>query len=171
MRIRVFDFYFVLEYSFLLMLSFGIIFGTQEIGLLLLFSSLHEMGHIIALIAVGGKIDRITLSFYGLALKYNCQLSNIKELIVIMLGPVVNLVFYIIFKDDINLILFVLNILPIYPLDGGRIIKILLPRVSKLISIITLILLICFSLYIIIVYHSFSLILISVYLLAYSILY
>lgn len=171
MKIRVFGFDFFLEYSFLLMLSFAIIFGAEDIGYLLLFSSLHEIGHIAALMLVGGKVSRLTLSFYGLALKYDTKLSNIREIIVILFGPLVNLILYIILKDDINLILFALNILPIYPLDGGRIIKILLPDASRIISIVSLIIVTVFSVYLIIVYHSFSMILISVYLLAYSILF
>ncbi len=63
---------------------------------------------------------------------------TIKEMVVAIFGPVVNLMFIIIFvlleKEKIfnveaeiliyiNLLIFILNILPIYPLDGGRIIK------------------------------------------------
>lgn len=66
------------------------------------------------------------------------NLLTIKEIVVAIFGPVVNLMFIIIFvllgKEKIfnveaeiliyiNLLIFILNILPIYPLDGGRIIK------------------------------------------------
>ena len=171
MRLKLFNFDFIIEYSFLLLLSFALLLGAQDIALLLLFSSLHELGHIIALLCLGGKIDKLTLSFYGLALKYSSSLTNIKEFTVIICGPIVNLFLYFILKDDINLLLFILNILPVYPLDGGRALRIGLPKISKPISIVTLAVIIVFSFYLIICYHSFSLILISCYLLAYSLLF
>ncbi len=171
MKLRLFNVDFVIEYSFFLLLSFALLFGAKDISYLLLFSSLHESGHIIALLCLGGKIDKLTLSFYGLALRYSSALSSIRELMVIICGPLVNFILYIIIRDDINLLLFILNILPIYPLDGGRILRICLPKLSKPISIIALVAVIAFSLYLIIFYHSFSLILISLYLLAYSLFF
>lgn len=171
MKLRLFNFDFVIEYSFFLLLSFALLLGAKDIAYLLLFSSLHELGHIIALLCVGGRIDKLTLSFYGLALRYSSALSSIKELLVIISGPIVNLILYIILKDDINLLLFALNILPVYPLDGGRIFRICMPKASKPVSVITLIIIIAFSIYSLIFYHSFSLILISLYLLAYSLFF
>ena len=171
MKIKVFGFDFILEFSFLLILCFGIILGARDLVMLLLFSCLHELGHVFALLSVGGKIDTLTLSFYGLALKYNSGLCDIKELFVILCGPLVNLILYLFLKDDINLILFCLNIVPVYPLDGGRIARIVFPKASIYISAVTLVLLCVLSLYMIVFYKSFSLILISCYLVAYSINY
>ncbi len=55
---------------------------------------------------------------------------EIKKLIIASAGPLVNVIFGIIFyilKNEtltyINILIFIFNMLPIYPLDGGRIIK------------------------------------------------
>lgn len=153
------------------MLSFGIILGAEDIADLLLFSSLHELGHLIALILCGGRADSLTLSFYGLALKYSTLLSRTRESFVLIAGPIVNLVLYLLFRNDINLLLFILNMLPVYPIDFGRIIRLYNYNLSKILGVISLIALVILSLYLLICYKSFSLIFIVCYLIVYSINY
>lgn len=171
MKLRLFNFDLVIEFSFLLIISFALAFGADNVIGLLVFSSLHEIGHIIALLSVGGKIDNITLSFYGLALNYSCMLSRNKELLVIICGPLLNFVLYLVLKNEINLLLFVINSLPIYPLDGGRILAMVFPKWSRAVSIVTLVMISVLSLYLIVFYKSFSLVLISLYLIVYSLRY
>lgn len=153
------------------MLSFGIILGAEDIASLLLFSSLHELGHFAVLMVCGGRADSLTLSFYGLALKYSTLLSRGREALVLIAGPLVNLVLYLIFRDDINLLLFIINMLPIYPIDFGRIIRLYNYKLSKILGVVTLIILVVLSLYLLIFYKSFSLIFIVCYLIVYSINY
>lgn len=145
--------------------------GANELLYLLLFSGLHELGHLIVLAVCGGRADTLTFSFYGLALKYSSQLSRLKEFFVLLAGPLVNLVLYIIIKDDINLILFAINILPIYPLDGGRMLRLFSYRISAIVSKVFLILIVILSIWLIIEFKSFSMLLIAVYLAVYSIMY
>lgn len=153
----------------MLVVSFSALFSAEKILYLLLFSSVHELSHLIALLLVGGKADSIKLSFYGIALKYSCKISRIREFAVIIAGPLANLVLFLFLNDDINFMLFLINIFPVYPLDGGRILDLFSYRLSSLTSKIFLIILILVSLYLIIFYKSFSLFLISVYLIFYSI--
>lgn len=153
------------------MLSFGIILGAEDIASLLLFSSLHELGHFAVLMICGGRADSLTLSFYGLALKYSTPLSRGRETLVLITGPLINLVLYLILRDDINLLLFIINMLPIYPIDFGRIIRLYNYKISKILGIVILIILVVLSLYLLIFYKSFSLIFIVCYLIVYSINY
>lgn len=153
------------------MLSFGIILGAEDIASLLLFSSLHELGHFAVLMICGGRADSLTLSFYGLALKYSTPLSRGRETLVLIAGPLINLVLYLILRDDINLLLFIINMLPIYPIDFGRIIRLYNYKISKILGIVILIILVVLSLYLLIFYKSFSLIFIVCYLIVYSINY
>lgn len=153
------------------MLSFGIILGAEDIASLLLFSSLHELGHFAALMICGGRADSLTFSFYGLALKYSTVLSTGKETLVLIAGPLVNLALYLVLRDDINLLLFVINMMPIYPIDLGRIIRLYNYKISKILGVITLIILVALSLFLLIFYKSFSLIFIVCYLIVYSINY
>lgn len=158
-----------IEFSFVLVLSFATLLDVNSLMRLLLFSGIHELAHLLMLVLCGGKPDSLTFSFYGLALKYSSRLSRTKELLIILSGPAVNLILYLILKDDTNLILFFLNTLPIYPLDGGRILNLYSYRISNLISKVFLILIMVLSFYMIIEYKSFSMLLIAVYLTAYSI--
>lgn len=159
------------EFSFILVLCFAILLGADELLYLFFFSALHELGHLGVLYACGGSADSLTFSFYGLALRYSCRLSRVKEFFVLFAGPFINLILYIIIKDDINLILFALNILPIYPLDGGRMLRLFSYRISVIVSRIFLALIAALSICLIIKFKSFSLFLIAVYLIVYSVMY
>ncbi|MDE5984223.1 MAG: hypothetical protein K2H13_03085 [Eubacterium sp.] len=160
-----------IEFSFILVLCFATMLGANELLYLLLFSGLHELGHLIVLAICGGRADILTFSFYGLALKYSSQLSRLKEFFVLLAGPLVNLILYIIIRDDINLVLFAINILPIYPLDGGRMLRLFSYRISVIISKMLLVLIVILSIWLIIKFKSFSMLLIAVYLVVYSIMY
>lgn len=150
------------------MLSFALLLGAESIVDLLIYSALHEFGHFFMLIICGGRPDSLRLSYYGLALKYSSQLSKAKESLVLLAGPLVNLLFYVLMKNEINLLLFVLNMLPVYPIDFGRVIRLFSYRLSRVLGCITLVLLIPLAVYMLIAYKSFSLIFIVCYLIIYS---
>lgn len=160
-----------IDFLFILLLSLSALFSAYDMLYLLMFSFLHEMGHLLALYIFGGKADSLIFSYYGFALKYQSRLSRTKEFIVLLCGPLVNLILYLFLKDDINLILFVLNILPIYPLDAGRIIHLYSINLSKKLGFVFLLIISVFAVYLLIVHKSFSLLLIVVYLIIYSINY
>ena len=160
-----------IDFVFVLLLSFAALFNANDLLYMLLFSFLHEMGHLAALMAAGGKADAVILSYYGAALKYESRLSRNLETVVLLSGPLVKLILYLILKDDINLILFSLNILPIYPLDGGRIISLYLFKHSKAVGLVFLSMITFLGLYLAFFSKSFSLLLIAVYLIIYTINY
>lgn len=159
------------DFSFILILSFALLLEVDNIIYLILFSILHELGHLLSLKICGGNADSLTLSFYGLALKYSNTLSRNKELIIIASGPMVNLLLYLVLRDNINLALFVLNMLPIFPLDGGRLVMLFSYKLSVALSRVFTILIFVVSIIMVVKYKSFSLLLISIYLVAYSIMY
>ncbi|MDE6470404.1 MAG: hypothetical protein K2L19_05225, partial [Eubacterium sp.] len=64
-----------------------------------------------------------------------------------------------------------INILPIYPLDGGRMLRLFSYRISAIVSKVFLILIVILSIWLIIEFKSFSMLLIAVYLAVYSIMY
>ncbi|MDE6412539.1 MAG: hypothetical protein K2K42_01385 [Eubacterium sp.] len=168
MDIKFNKFVFKLDFSFLILLSFAVFYGYKNTVDIILFSLAHEIGHIAALLLFKVKPDLIKVSFYGIGLKYKNNLSKTKEFIVLLCGPLVNLIFFLILKDEINLILLLINIFPALPLDGGRVIKLITPKYSKAISLFFIIILSCFSAYLFIEYHIFSLVLISIYLIAFN---
>ena len=103
----------------------------------MLFSIVHEIGHIIAGIILKMKPEKIEIMPFGLSVSFYANIDNntIKEIIVSLAGPIMSLVLAILLsKIDLkiismqeavysNILIFLFNVIPIYPLDGGRILK------------------------------------------------
>lgn len=160
-----------IDYLFILVLTAAALSGSRDLLQVLAFSSLHELGHLTALFICGGKPSSLTLSYYGFALRYDSVLSRAQETAVLLCGPAVNLLIYAFLRDDINLILLFINLLPIYPLDGGRILKLYFFKASRFVSIFFLISVYALSLWLVIDGGSFSMLLIALYLTVYSLNY
>ena len=103
----------------------------------MLSSFAHETGHIAVYIILLNKVPEIEISIFGI--KMINDIKNEKHLKCILArGPVVNLflsaVFYLLYNNRftiqrytafwVNLIMFALNMLPVYYLDGGQILYI-----------------------------------------------
>ena len=118
-------------------------------GLLMFFAFLHELGHLFAGCVLGLKPVALQVNPLGLSVSFRIKTEDynnriwkgnilaIKKLIIAASGPIVNLVLFIIFSlVDVNifnisneflaysnLLIFLFNLIPIYPLDGGRILR------------------------------------------------
>jgi len=163
-----------IEFSFFLIIAFSLLIGNNNILKLLLFSCFHELGHLFTLYFFKGKAKRINIAFYGIGLRYEHSLSFIQEILFLFSGAAVNIIFYL-FKveQSINGALALINLLPVYPLDGGRIIKRLLnhcfnidvsDKIFKSVSLICIVFLIACSL----INKNISALLISVYIIVFS---
>lgn len=157
------------DFSFFLLLSFAVFYGYKNAVLIILFSSLHELGHLLCLVLLKAYPKKISVSFYGISMKYDSIISKFKEMLIIISGPAVNLILYLILKDDINLALLLINLYPVLPLDGGRLINLLSEKTAEIITVIFLILLIAVSIYLFIFYKIFSVLLITVYLIIFNV--
>ena len=115
--------------------------------IMIIFAIIHELGHLLCGMIVGLKPDKIELMPTGLAISFKTNvelynqkigkgnLFNIKKILVAIAGPLTNILMIIIFSFiniEYNLklmiiysnwLIFFFNLLPIYPLDGGRIIQ------------------------------------------------
>lgn len=111
------------------------------------FCLIHELGHIIAGLILKMRPEKIELMPYGLTVSFKVNpddynqkmkkgnLLELKKIVVASIGPIVSLILAIIFiyvdpiiitKQDAiysNILILLFNLIPIYPLDGGRIIK------------------------------------------------
>lgn len=132
---------------FLILILFYFTNQIEVYTLIMIFAILHELSHLIAGLILKMKVKRIALMPIGLSIEfklsyddynkklYKSNLLDLKRLIIAISGPLLN-IFVIIFalflnidnslKNLIiysNLLIAIFNLLPIYPLDGGRILK------------------------------------------------
>jgi len=145
-------------FIFLITVYFGLSFDRLNIFKYCILSSmLHEAGHITAYKLRTGKWPEIKVSLFGFTMKNNVSYGN-NNIIIYAAGPIVNLLLclfsmfllYFGFKLKvyiffiINAIIFILNTLPVYYLDGGQILyikSVFYQNNYKVISVFTLIIL------------------------------
>lgn len=134
---------------FIFILVFLLTNQIKIYGILLLFALIHELGHMLVGILLGFKPVKLEIMPYGLSVgfevkceDYNKKIKkgnmlSIKKLIIALAGPITNLIITIIFllfnitflgieRELViysNILIGIFNLIPIYPLDGGRIIK------------------------------------------------
>ncbi|MBR3149929.1 MAG: hypothetical protein IKF64_07145 [Eubacterium sp.] len=166
---------FRIDFSLFLIIAVALILKYENIIYLILFSSLHELGHITMLYLLGGKADEITVAYYGIGLRHSELLSPCCDMVFLLSGAAVNIVLCLIgISKEINFSLALINLLPLYPLDGGRAFKVLLNSAFSLNvsdSIMTVASFVFTSLILVcsIVLRNISLALISLYIVYYSI--
>ena len=143
MQFKIKDVRVIVSFTFFALILFLVIFRKNELIILTCFFAIfHELGHLIALKNFGVIIYEFKISFFGAKIKTGnlCKLKSIEKISILLAGPFVNLIFFIIFfalsyfvGNDIhtniyliNLFLLVFNILPFYNFDGGKILEALL---------------------------------------------
>ena len=123
----------ILTMNFVRLLSPVILFGSVY---------LHELGHALSSAHFGARPRRIVLHLFGGVAEVPGGLTTKQQMWVIAWGPIVSgilavigIVFGIVFAlipivgalfwwmGFINLILFIFNVLPIFPLDGGQFVR------------------------------------------------
>ena len=140
----------------------------------LAFAMYHELAHIVIANLLGKKARQILISISGMTayFKYEYEIKSriyyIKEFIIFSAGPLSNLILAYLFNDikfvfEINIFLALLNLLPIYPLDGFNICKSILKiiyennkKVNKIITFVSMLCLIALSLICIVVLYKYN---------------
>ena len=95
----------------------------------MLFCILHEMAHFVVGLILNLKPEKIEIMPFGLSVSFQKNLDDdkIKEIFVALAGPLMSLALAILCRRIefvySNIIILIFNLIPIYPLDGGRIIK------------------------------------------------
>lgn len=106
----------------------------QKIIFVSLLLFIHECGHFFTAMFFSWPTDKITFYPFGGISKFshdiNCPLKE--ELIVLLMGPFTQIIFYHLLTKTLNVPIMIasinyqillFNLLPIYPLDGGRILQ------------------------------------------------
>jgi Zn-dependent protease len=149
-----------------------------------LFILFHELMHILIGIVLNKKLIKIKFSLSGVCAifekeKYiRSRLIYVKNILIYISGPISNLILAYLFIDNamirnINIFLAILNLLPIFPLDGYNIflnifnIMFIVKKSIRIMNNITnacIILILLVALYQIKEYHNFSMIIFCIYL-------
>lgn len=127
-----------------------IFYFTKQIeiyAMIMFFALIHELGHLLAGLLLGMKPEKIELMPFGVSISFKIKveeynkkikkgnLLEIKKILVAIAGPLTNFIIILItnsLKIDIfkgliiiytNFLIMIFNLLPIYPLDGGMVLK------------------------------------------------
>lgn len=128
---------------FLFIILFFFTNQLEIYSLVMIFALIHELAHLLCGVLLGLKAKSLTVMPFGFSIEFESiiedynkkilksNIISIKKIIISLAGPVINLlisILGIILKLDINIIyanivLLIFNLLPIYPLDGERILE------------------------------------------------
>ena len=132
---------------FIFIILFWLTKQIEVYAYVMIFAFIHELGHLVTGLIVGMKPEKIEIMPFGVSIsfkinpkEYNIKIKKankleIKKIIVALAGPLTNFLIILIagnLKIDIfksliiiytNFLIMIFNLLPIYPLDDGRVLN------------------------------------------------
>ena len=132
---------------FLFIILFYVTKQIEIYAMIMFFAIIHEFGHLLAGLLLGMKPEKMEIMPYGVSISFRLTLEDynqkigrgnrleLKKVLVAFAGPITNFIMILVVLQMnmnvfsglmilySNLLLILFNLLPIYPLDGGRIIK------------------------------------------------
>lgn len=89
----------------------------------------HEAGHIVAIYTNGMKVSSIKVELSGLKISYNGDGLGTSDLVSVLAGPIAGIIYFFVadkclnfpyLSAELSLLYSIFNLLPVFPLDGGR---------------------------------------------------
>mgnify|MGYP003306566284 CR=1 FL=1 len=134
---------------FIFIIIFCLTRQIEIYGILMLFAFFHELGHLFTGVILGFKPQALSINPVGLSISFRIKAEDynekvkkgnmlaLKQLIIALGGPTINFLIVIVFmlfdleffnisREFVvysNILIGLFNLIPIYPLDGGRILK------------------------------------------------
>lgn len=187
MKLKFKDFLVEIEFLFLVVIFISIFSlkvrnFLEYFYLCYLFIIFHEFSHIFIANIFGKEVEKINFCMSGVNVKFlekkyflSNQVKYIDEILIYLAGPLSNFILAIIFNNidlvfNINIFLGIINLLPIYPLDGYNVLKNILEikenkdKNLNLVSLVFIIILLIISVFEILLFKNFSLSIFVLYL-------
>lgn len=111
------------------------------ISYFMLLIMIHELGHILISGIFKWNIDKIIILPFGGLTKFNEIINRplIEEFLIAIAGIIFQMIFFVISKDYIqykyfsiiNYFILIFNLIPIYPLDGAKILNIIFNKLTS----------------------------------------
>lgn len=166
-----------IHFYLFMFIAYLFLIGKLEIFLIFYISVLiHEIAHVIVALILKVNVTELILLPFGVCATYSENISPRKEIIISFAGPIMSLIMAIFSKDNlisnVNFIIMILNLIPIYPLDGGRLQKNFLIlkykykkgiKISQNVSDLFLVILFVFSIIFIVYLKNFYLLFLAFY--------
>ena len=169
----------IIKIHFYLFLFISYTYYIDKLELFLIFYVsvlIHEIAHIVIALILKVNVTEILLMPFGVCASYNEKITRKKETIISFAGPILSFIISIFSKElliqNINLLIMILNLIPIYPLDGGRIQKNYFiakygynngTKISKMVTDFFIIIVFIFSIIFIIYINNYYLFFLSLY--------
>lgn len=142
----------VLRIDLKIFIFFILFYLTKQIELyatIMILCIIHELGHVVMGIIMGFKIEKMEIMPLGLSVAFKINIDDynkkvkkgnilqLKKVAIAAAGPLTNLIMLLIVLNTninvkivsneilayANILIMLFNLMPIYPLDGGRILK------------------------------------------------
>ena len=127
--------------SLLLAASVYFLGGTGALAAFLAAALAHELGHLTAMFLAGAAVRGIRITACGPVIEYGGDISPRQEMGIVGAGPLAGLFFaalcfltdipFLCYTGAIALLAALFNLLPVLPLDGGRLAQYLLETVMS----------------------------------------
>ena len=107
----------------------------KETFIIMTIILIHELGHIIASLIFKWKIEKIVVLPFGAITFFNILINVplIEEFIVAIMGPIFQIIFTLVLNNKTisfySYIILIINLFPIYPLDGSKILYVLINKI------------------------------------------
>lgn len=119
--------------SYLVALIFFITGQFKNYFTFMIIILIHELGHILSAIYLKWQIEKIIILPFGGLTKFREKINKpiYQEFVISIMGIIFQIILCFNMNKYYNILIIIFNLLPIHPLDGSKILNLLLNKISN----------------------------------------